>query len=347
MDRLDRQIEKAGKPADQVAWLGAHRLISVPELLVERGLLSDDIARLARSISSKWPVVSGAQLAEETRVLGAFIAGGLPALALKGCLVAALVYPARDQRWRADLDVLVAPAAVPAAREVLRSLEYQPFFDVAGGTPMHQESWKTIKSGQRYVVDLHWRLRNHPLLVDRLGFDEQWEAAVPLPAIGDGVKGQCQIHALVSACMHWFDNLYAPERPLGWLLDKDLLWRQLDSTQRDALFSLACERELAGLLGESLRITRLAFQTPVPDHYIRELVAAGRSQKPTRLIDIGRSPWRAYWFALISEQGVMGKLERLRKSLFPPPRYMRQRYPEGSAFGLAGLYWKRVWRRIR
>jgi len=343
---FSEQFAALGNPAERVRWLGAHRLLGPVDMLVERGLVPADIARLARPVAESKGLVSAGQLAEESRVFAGLVAGEVRALALKGCLLGHGFYPAPNQRWRADLDLLVSPDAVDGARRVLERLGYRPMWAVAGGTPMDQESWLLGEGPNRRVVDLHWGLRNHPILVGRLKFEEQWAASMELPGLAPGARGQGPVHALLNASMHWFDDLYDQRRPLAWLLDKDLLWRSLDQAGREELKRLAVERELAGLLAASLAMTRDVFDTPIQSDWLATLTEAGRTQPPTHLIRAASSPFRAYWFALCSEPGLAGKARRLRRSLFPPAAHMRQRYPEGSKFGLAGLYWRRIWRRV-
>ena len=345
MESFQHQFQQLDDPAEQLRWLTQHRFLGVLDLLVERGLISTATQRLAAPLVAKRGRVPPWQLDQERRVLAGLVAAGVPSLALKGCLLAYLVYPAPDQRWRSDLDVLVAPAALERARAALESLGFEPMWRVAGGTPIDQESWLLRRDRRRFVLDLHWAMRKHPLLRDRLNFDEQWRAAVELPALAPGVRGQAPIHALLNASLHWFDGIYAEPQPLGWLLDQDLLWRRLDDGERRQLALLADERGVAGLLGESLRMTADFLATPIPPAFLDDLSRAGRDQRATRLIRIGRSPARAYAYALWCEPGLRRKLHRLTNSLFPPAAHMRERFPEGSRLGLPGLYLRRWFRR--
>lgn len=344
---LDDSLAELRGASERLHWLSEHRLLGVAGMLSERGQMSRDLAVLAERLVSARPMVPDIQLANEVSVLCALRDNAVPALALKGCLLAHAVYPAPNRRWRADLDVLVAPEAVASARVTLTELGFRPLWTVPGGTPMDQESWLLGQGASRQVVDLHWDLRNHPVLRRRLSFAEQWAAAIELPSLGVGIKGQGPVHALLSAAMHWFDDLYNQPRPLGWLLDIDLLWRRLDSQSQAEMIDLAGERELAGLVAECLRMARAVFATPISTDAIESLAAVGGRQKPTRLIQAGRGPYRAWWFALNSEPGLAGKLHRLRASLLPPVAHLRERYPKGSRLGLPGLYLRRLIKRMR
>jgi len=333
-----------GVPARQVSWLAGHRLLGVLDLLVDRRLIDPSMAAMCRPLVDKRARVPAAQLAEERTVLGALMQAQVPALPLKGCLLGFSIYPEPDQRMRGDLDVLVATDRIAEARRVLKGIGYEPKWQVAGGTPGTQESWKRDTEGMSFHVDLHWDIRNHPALRDVLGFDEQWKAAVSLERLGPGLKGQSNAHALINASMHWFDDLFPVERPLGWLLDKDLLWRAMSDDERDYVVRLAIERGVAGLLAESLAMTRIVFDTPISAEIFTNLEYAGRRQRATRLTRTDRHPFRKWLFTVRCEPGLYGKLIRVRESLLPSPDHMRERYPKGSRLGLPGLYWRRLFK---
>lgn len=345
MDSFRQQFQQLDGPAQQLRWLTEHRFLGVLDLLVERGLIPAQVQSLAAPLVPRRGWVSKAWLDEERRVLQA-LAAAVPSLALKGCLLGYLVYPAPQQRWRADLDVLVAPGDLSAARVVLKSLGYAPPYETAGGTPIDQEAWVYRNGAARFNLDLHWAMRKHPLLRDCLSFDEQLQQSVELPGLGPGVRGHGHVHALLNAALHWFDGIYGEPPALAWLLDQDLLWRHMNQAQRSELFDLARDRGVAGLLAESLRLSRDFLDMPVDGAALDALARAGRGAPATRLIGLRQSPLRAYLYAFWSEPGAGNKLERLRQSIFPPSAHLRQRFPEGSRFGLAGLWWRRIRQRL-
>jgi len=334
-------------PAQALEWLSAHRLLPMAATLNERGLISDDLATLARPLAMRRGCVGESVLAHERRVVQGLADAGVQSLVLKGCLLAYRAYPDPRQRWRADLDVLVPRHSLAMARRQLEMLGYRPIHRTPGGTPIRQESWFCIDDGQRRYVDVHWDLRDHPLLRGLLSFDEQYGASRPLPALAPGARGQGDAHALLNAAMHWYDDLYEHDQPLAWLLDIDLLWRAMTDDDRETVATLAVERGIAGLVADMLARTRDAFATPVPDITIRTLNEAGRTQPATRLIAVSRSRYRSLWFALRCEPGWRARVSRLRHALVPPIAHMRERYPEGSRFGLPGLYLRRIWRRVK
>ena len=332
--------------ADQLRWMRRHRLMGVMDLLAKRGIMSAEARNMTQPLAKRYGRVAPRQLAMETKVVETMISGRVRALVLKGLLLAHSVYPEPEQRLRVDMDILVPPQDLQSARQLIHSIGYRPLYQSPGGTPIPQEAWVRDADGYRHMIDVHWKLRNHPCLRDRLGFDEQWQDRVPLPSLAEGACGQSAPHALLNASMHWFDNVYSLNYPLVWILDKDLLWRSMDEDERQKTIALATDRGLAGLLAESLRLARHHFETPVGEDTIATLDAAGRGRRPTRLIALQNRRMRSWLYALHCEPGLNGKWHRLRHALFPPAAYLRERYPEGSALGVAGLWGRRIKERL-
>jgi hypothetical protein len=92
------------------------------------------------------------------RLLAAFAEAGVAALLLKGPVFARVLYKPGEEREYNDVDILVEPAALERARELLRAMgcicvrEGLGVEDVGGG--LHAEAWGM----EDVAVDLHWRL---------------------------------------------------------------------------------------------------------------------------------------------------------------------------------------------
>jgi len=333
--------------AARLSWLRKHRLLGPADLLAERGLVPADLAALAQAMGRQSPVVRPAQLAEERRVAEALGQSGCDVLVLKGAWMAYRVYPRPEQRWRCDLDVLIRPGDRERVAACMGELGYEPLWAEPGGTPIEQQAWSCRTPEGVRAVDVHWALRNHPLLRQRLQFDEQWQARLALPDLAEGVFGQSSIHALINASMHWFDNLYDSPRPLGWILDIDLLWRAMSTDERAGAVTLAIERDVAVLLADNLARARRLFDTPVDDEVLAVLRQGLVDDRVQRLIDDQGRPVRLYWLALRSEPGVRAAVRRIRAGLFPPREHMRARYPDLAERGLWRLYLHRIVSRLR
>lgn len=282
------------------------------------------------------------QTVEERRVANALVATGIDVLVLKGALLAQTVYLRPENRFRTDMDLFTESGQVPKVEEALTSLGYRKPWAIQSPKELRQSLWERRVGKQSFLIDLHWDLRNHPALQARFSFAEVIAQSEPLLGLGEGARGMGRVHALLNASMHYFND-YADQRPSQGLLDKDLLWRAMSADEQARCIELACRRGLAGLLAESLVRCRALFATPVTDQQINDLRAAGRDQWATGMVSANEQRHSAYWFALRSEPGLHRKLVRVRSGLFPPVQYMRQMYPEGSRFGVVGLYLRRIW----
>ena len=325
--------------AERLRWLGLHRLWPVADLLEQRGLLSPQLALVCARLAEPQQQAMRRQGSEEARVLQALADASLNVLVLKGALVARRVYPRPEARFRTDLDILVEPAQREDTEQRLQALGYRRPWAVQSATQMYQSQWVRADGEHSFSIDLHWDLRNHPALQQRLPLSELFRCAQPLPGLA--VKGMGLPHALLNASMHFFND-YAEDRPWQGLLDKDLLWRAMSPEEQGQCRAMACEYGLAGLLAESLERSRAFLDTPVSDAVLADLHEVGKNQWSTGLIRANEQRRTAYWFALRSEPGFGRKVRRVRQGLFPPPSYLRRQYPAGSRFGLVGLYIRRL-----
>jgi Uncharacterised nucleotidyltransferase len=125
------------------------------------GRALEDFARRARDRSALRKLDAAA-----VEVFDAFAAAGVNAILLKGPALARLLYTPDEHRGYSDVDVLIAPAHVSAARHVLADLGYGNtanrlgIDDVAG--VVKAETWAGADgSGMAtawVVIDLHWQL---------------------------------------------------------------------------------------------------------------------------------------------------------------------------------------------
>ena len=106
---------------------------------------------------------------EFRRIGQAFAARSIPLLALKGVVLAQILYGSPNARHVGDLDLLTTPGTLPEQVELLRELGYKLIQPEAPLTPRRFKSytryWKdfTFESTQAgFELDLHWRLFNNP-----------------------------------------------------------------------------------------------------------------------------------------------------------------------------------------
>lgn len=126
---------------------------------------------------------------ELTCVLNALRQAGVEGIPVKGVVLAETVYGNLALRPMADLDVLVRPSDLPAARAVLRSLGYshrvQPLFEELHHS-FHDPQYFRQASGGQICLELHWALwaaHFFDLKVEAL-----WKRAVPAQVQGTKVR---------------------------------------------------------------------------------------------------------------------------------------------------------------
>ena len=107
--------------------------------------------------------------AELGRIREAFAARGLPLLALKGIVLAQLLYGSPNARHVGDLDLLTTTQSLPEQLRLLKDLGYNVIQPDAPLTPRRVQAytrfWKdfTLESTDSgFELDLHWRLFNNP-----------------------------------------------------------------------------------------------------------------------------------------------------------------------------------------
>ena len=107
--------------------------------------------------------------AESIRLLDRFGNQSIPLLFVKGLSLSALAYRDPFAKMSADIDILVAPADVEGAADILRALAYHPVVpppskDLSTWHRRNKESsWSSAESG--LVIELHTRLSDHPALI--------------------------------------------------------------------------------------------------------------------------------------------------------------------------------------
>jgi len=331
--------------SEQLKFLLRHRLAPFADLLEKRGLVSGELAQVSRNMAARKPAVSPSHFKQEARVASKLALEPMDALIMKGSALAAGFYSDPLSRVRTDMDVLVPFGHVNLARSALREMGYKPTWSMPSAVPLFQEQWSGGPHADMPAIDLHWEIRNHPVLTGIFDHDELLAEAMSLPKLGPGVRGLGAVHALLISAMHWFVNPPS-QRAMVWLLDSELLWQAMTAAQHEQLLVLARDRGVAGLLGAHLAQCRVVLKSPIPENVTRELIDAGRHQQATRLIRASQSDVAYAWFELVAERGWRDRLNRLRFLLFPSAAYMRQSYPEGTRLGLPALYLRRLLSRL-
>jgi hypothetical protein len=209
--------------------------------------------------------------AELPRVMEAFEAAGIPALALKGLVLAALLHGERMLREFLDVDVLVHKEDVARGFAALGELGYEAgdsveryFFECGRQRAMVQQDTGA-------TVDLHWGLMPRSFAGDT-GSEGIWERCQrvrigkrEIPTLGD----EDLVHFL---CVHGTKHRWAS---LGWVCDLAALLRARPGIDWEAVMRRARRTgtRRAVLLGLYLAHDLAGAETTV------ELLAAAREDR--------------------------------------------------------------------
>ncbi|HUF47561.1 MAG TPA: nucleotidyltransferase family protein [Vicinamibacterales bacterium] len=333
---------------DVAALVRAAERHGVRPLLAARATDDPDVPPALRAaLTDGAPARVAADLADEA-ALGAAIAGlagsGIDALLFKGSELAFTHYERSDLRPRLDADVLVRPADVEHAHQVLVDLGYIP--DIQAGTEgvLHQRPYSRLTmGGQPVVIDLHWRLVN-PAVFEHLGeFGELHAASIAVPLLGPHARGLGPLHAMLVACVHRVAHHFDDDR-LIWLYDLHLLAGSFDE---DLWRRFAIEAEARGVSAvcrASLTRAVTAFGTAVPDTV---LSAPGRREVTARYLQTRRPHAQVVFDDLRALPTWRARWRTMRAHVLPPAAYMREVYAPESGKPLPWLYALRAVRGAR
>lgn len=283
------------------------------------------------------------RLAALGRISQALEAAGVPALAYKGAVLAATVYPSVGCRPMGDLDLLVRPAQVDAALAALGALGYR--LDTGGRPAAFVLRYGTqallIGPGGLHV-DLHWQLFTEPWLAVAFPVDVEglWTRAVVFRRDGARLLRPAPADELLLVCLHLaLHHSYAGVLPY---VDIDLLVRAgcpwptfvalADACGARALCATALERAAAWL------------GTPVPA-WVRGVLAPGLPRRgalsallgapglAAAAADLAGGPReRLVHLALLERPAALPALAR--RVLWPGLAYLQARYGGGRRAAL-------------
>lgn len=254
----ERRVVRAPLRLDQGRFLRALNRQHVAQVLgpyLDPEMIGDDAQeRLQAGMQqARWRTVT--LLLELERVLPALAEQGCRPVVLKGGSLALTVYPRPEDRWFADLDLLIEPHQLPIVYSVLGDLGYR-FAETAATGRMYEQYHfhRILVSGHGVCLEAHWAL-TLPSSVYGHDLDALRRSAVEIPLgaasfLAPGTVDQI-LHGVLQSIADGFNDLRR-------LLDLHLLDARLLDDEREAL----CARAQHGNL-----ITGLWLQ-----YYLREQI---------------------------------------------------------------------------
>lgn len=274
------------------------------------------------------------------------------AVLLKGSALAYDLYPVAATRARGDSDLLIAPADLDRAREVLTERGFSPPDAANRAGPFAlQEGWGLISAnGMDHQIDLHWQVLNAPALGAVMPVAESLRAPLALPRLGSSAHAMRHAMTLLHSCVHRAMHLTSPyfvdgETHYGgdrliWAVDIDLLaralrqdeWRDLAATARRYGVARAC---LAGL-----DLAQRWLGTGVPVAVRAALAAPSDERASSYLLD--DSQFGRARRDLSAIPGARRKFAYLTERTLPNRAFIRAKYPRMARYPAVIGYARRV-----
>ncbi len=233
--------------------------------------LRREIERDARQVAER-----NLRFAQEShRLLNAFGGAGVRVIFVKGLTLSALAYGDPYLKTGCDIDILVEPALVNAAAQLLTSCGYEPVVPAVDAKSRAVVDWHRrrkesvwCKRGTGQYLDLHSALVDTPALIPEIGM----KTPVQQVPIGNGRSlPTLQTSDLFAyLCVHgtwsaWFR--------LKWIADVSALLSRQGTTNIEPLYAHARTRGAGRAAAQALLLARELFRVTLPESLRREIEA--------------------------------------------------------------------------
>lgn len=273
---------------------------------------------------------------------------GIPALPFKGPMLALQAYGDFAAREFADLDLLLRPSDVAAARAALRDLGYRPEHALAPAQEAAMLRARTqyhvllIHPARAIAVELHWKSDpDHPV---EDGTAAWWEAR---PRVGFGdrqVRAFTPSELLLLLCIHGSKHHWSR---LAWLADVAALLGQEPGFDWPWIRARAAELGASRRLALGLDLAAGLLEAPLPADVARWAAHAPAVRRQAEriiahLCDPGPwmpGPWTRLRLDLAQREGLRSKLRFAWDVVFAPSHeeWVRWPLPRGFFFLYAPL----------
>jgi hypothetical protein len=260
-------------------------------------------------------------------VLRAFAAGGCRSILLKGSTLQDELYDAGSLRVYRDTDLLVAPAELKRAGEILSTLGFELRLDHRHHptvTEPHAQEWQRARD--RQAVDLHWRLAGVELAPQRA-----WLilAARTEPIVVAGAPGERLDRAATALLL----ALHAAHHGMTRAESFRDLERALTRFPPHAWIPAA---RLALELGAGEAFAAGLRLTPEGARLADELALSEVVSRRRRLMAAEQTPGSLGVLRILEAPTARARLRAVRDELLPAPAMMRSTSPLARR-GRAGL----------
>ena len=191
---------------------------------------------------------------------------GIRTILLKGAALGIVYYDSTALRPMADIDLLISPADILKAVEILKSQDWYP----------QKKNLKLLaeivhacqfKDSGGNELDLHWHLTYDCWNADKTSIF--WEAAVPIKLNSLTAETLCPTDQLFHTCSHGARfNLISPIR---WVADALLILRSSFEIDWQRLYNLGKFYGLNLYSFYALRYLQKVFDAPISKDYLRQV----------------------------------------------------------------------------
>jgi hypothetical protein len=218
------------------------------------------------------------------RVVDRLAAAGVEAIPYKGPVLAALAYGSMAGRQAGDLDVLIDPRKLTAAKEALHEEGFRPVFPLEGWQERQLvrsgHPYAVIRDRARIVVELHWSVSPRSLSAGRFAATlRERLAEVPVGRVTFRTLPTDAL--LIALCVHGAKHVW--ER-LGWIADVAELIARRPVVDWPGLLTRAGEAGHARELRLGLFLARDLLGAELPEAVSRELAHDPRLPALARVV---------------------------------------------------------------
>lgn len=247
---------------------------------------------------------------------------GVRPLLFKGVALSELFYPLRALRPVGDVDLLVGPEKVPAARAAVEDLGFELAVPEPDSRVAHLHA-VTYTRRDSPALDLHARAL---LECPSANADEGLFArAVSLEIAGSRAATLSAADHLLCVCVHGLRWSAAPA--IHWVADAVMIVRSAGSSLAwETLVAEARRRRVSPWVARALRLIRTDFDAPVPEEVLAALAAdASGWRERLELASWMRPPALTrglflHWCGLAREHPELSAVRRIGRF----PRYLRE-----------------------
>ena len=210
------------------------------------------------------------------RVVDGLAAAGVLAIPYKGPVLAALAYGSIAYRRAGDLDLLIDPGDLPAAKAALQADGFRPLSPLVGWQERHlvrsAHPYAFVRDGENVVVELHWSVSPRALSAG-LGEAVPRERLEDVPLAGTSFRTLPSDVLLLALCVHGAKHVW--ER-LGWIVDVAELVARRPALDWPALLARADRTGHARELLLGCLLARDLLETALPETPSRRIAADPR-----------------------------------------------------------------------